>query len=87
LPIANSFRPDLVIVSAGFGRFKLSYILNVFAADAATGDPLGGMQITPNGVFGLLVCLTCRRVCFDDQNVVHSGKGKGYFGVGRRVQS
>jgi len=33
LPIAQEFNPDLVIVSAGF--------------DAAQGDPLGGMKVTP----------------------------------------
>jgi histone deacetylase 6 len=35
LPIANAFSPDLVLVSAGF--------------DAAAGDLLGDMQITPHG--------------------------------------
>jgi acetoin utilization deacetylase AcuC-like enzyme len=35
LPIARLFRPDLVLVSAGF--------------DAAAGDPLGGMRVSPAG--------------------------------------
>jgi len=35
LPIANSFNPQLVIVSAGF--------------DCALGDPIGGMRVTPEG--------------------------------------
>jgi histone deacetylase 6 len=35
LPIARSFRPELVLVSAGF--------------DAAVGDPLGEMRVTPDG--------------------------------------
>src|SRR5207249_3873679 len=35
LPIAREFRPDLVLVSAGF--------------DAAAGDPLGAMRLTPAG--------------------------------------
>ena len=35
LPIARDFRPDLVLVSAGF--------------DAADGDPLGAMRLTPAG--------------------------------------
>ncbi|CAK0842080.1 unnamed protein product, partial [Prorocentrum cordatum] len=35
LPIAADFRPDLVLVSAGF--------------DAAEGDPLGGCHVTPAG--------------------------------------
>merc|ERR1711949_5934 len=33
LPIGYEFRPDLVLVSAGF--------------DAAVGDPLGGYKVTP----------------------------------------
>ena len=35
LPIARSFAPDLVLVSAGF--------------DAAAGDPLGSMRLSPGG--------------------------------------
>jgi histone deacetylase 6 len=35
LPIARQFRPDLVLVSAGF--------------DAGVGDPLGSMEVTPAG--------------------------------------
>jgi acetoin utilization deacetylase AcuC-like enzyme len=35
LPVARSFEPDLVLVSAGF--------------DAAEGDPLGSMRISPSG--------------------------------------
>jgi acetoin utilization deacetylase AcuC-like enzyme len=38
-PIALEFRPDLVLVSAGF--------------DIYFGDPLGGMSVTPNGFAGL----------------------------------
>ncbi len=34
-PIARSYRPDLIIVSAGF--------------DAADGDPIGGCRVTPEG--------------------------------------
>ncbi|EKX36470.1 hypothetical protein GUITHDRAFT_59248, partial [Guillardia theta CCMP2712] len=34
LPIGREFRPDLVLISAGF--------------DAAQGDPLGGCQVTPS---------------------------------------
>lgn len=33
MPIARDFKPDLVVVSAGF--------------DAAVGDPLGGCKVTP----------------------------------------
>ena len=36
MPMARSFAPDLVIVSAGF--------------DATEGDPLGGMRVSPAGV-------------------------------------
>ena len=36
MPMAREFAPDLVIVSAGF--------------DAAEGDPLGGMCVSPAGV-------------------------------------
>ena len=35
LPIARDFRPDIVLVSAGF--------------DAAAGDPLGSMRVSPGG--------------------------------------
>eukprot|EP00808_Paulinella_micropora_P000746 g32369.t1 len=35
MPVATEFAPELVLVSAGF--------------DAAAGDPLGGMQVTPVG--------------------------------------
>ena len=35
LPVAEAFAPDLVIAAAGF--------------DAAAGDPLGGMELTPGG--------------------------------------
>jgi acetoin utilization deacetylase AcuC-like enzyme len=38
-PIALEFRPDLVLVSAGF--------------DIYFGDPLGGMSVTPSGFAGL----------------------------------
>jgi len=36
-PIASEYKPDLVLISAGF--------------DAAQGDPLGGCQITPAGYY------------------------------------
>lgn len=36
LPIINEFQPDLILVSAGF--------------DAAQGDPIGKMQLTPTGI-------------------------------------
>ena len=39
LPIARSFAPDLVLVSAGF--------------DAAEGDPLGSMRVSPAGYAGM----------------------------------
>ena len=35
LPVAREFKPDLILVSAGF--------------DAARGDPLGGADLTPGG--------------------------------------
>ena len=35
MPAARAFDPDLVLVAAGF--------------DAAAGDPLGGMAVTPAG--------------------------------------
>uniref|UniRef100_A0A1I8FWY1 Protein MIX23 n=2 Tax=Macrostomum lignano TaxID=282301 RepID=A0A1I8FWY1_9PLAT len=44
LPIAQSFNPDLVLVSAGF--------------DAAVGDPLGGLKLTP-ACYGHLAHLLC----------------------------
>jgi histone deacetylase 6 len=44
LPIARDFRPDLVLVSAGF--------------DAAAGDPLGAMRLSPAGYAKLTELLT-----------------------------
>jgi acetoin utilization deacetylase AcuC-like enzyme len=44
LPIAREFRPDLVLVSAGF--------------DAADGDPLGAMRLSPGGYAQLTARLT-----------------------------
>eukprot|EP00906_Rhabdomonas_costata_P031978 RCo045097 len=40
VPVAQVFQPDLVLVSAGF--------------DAALGDPLGNMRLTPAGYQGIL---------------------------------
>jgi acetoin utilization deacetylase AcuC-like enzyme len=37
LPIARQYAPDLIIVSAGF--------------DSARGDPLGGLDLTEEGMF------------------------------------
>jgi acetoin utilization deacetylase AcuC-like enzyme len=42
LPIASRFQPNLVMISAGF--------------DCAKGDPLGGMEVTPDQ-FG---CMTAQ---------------------------
>lgn len=42
LPILIEYEPELIIVSAGF--------------DAADGDPLGNMKITPNG-YGMIISL------------------------------
>jgi histone deacetylase 6 len=44
LPIAKTFRPELVLVSAGF--------------DAAEGDLLGEMRITPQGFAAMTARLT-----------------------------
>ena len=38
-PVALEFRPQMILVSAGFDTFA--------------GDPLGGMQVTPNGFAGM----------------------------------
>ena len=51
MPIARQYSPELVIVSAGF--------------DAARGDPLGGMDLTPAGyahMTSLLGTLACGRL-------------------------
>ena len=40
LPLARAFDPDLVLVAAGF--------------DAAAGDPLGGMSVSPRGYKNML---------------------------------
>lgn len=44
MPVARAFKPDLVLISAGF--------------DAAEGDPLGGCKITPAGYHELTRQLT-----------------------------
>ena len=46
LPIITQFDPDLVLVSAGF--------------DAAVGDPLGGMYVTPS-MYGYMTHVLCTR--------------------------
>ena len=43
LPVAREFGPELVLVSAGF--------------DAARGDPLGGMAVSPAGYAHMTACL------------------------------
>jgi histone deacetylase 6 len=43
IPVARAFAPDLIVVSAGF--------------DAALGDPLGGMEVTPAGYAYLMSSL------------------------------
>ncbi|CEP02835.1 Histone deacetylase domain-containing protein [Plasmodiophora brassicae] len=50
VPIANEFKPQLIIVSAGF--------------DACDGDPLGGMSVTPKGFSQMLSMLipVCSRI-------------------------
>ena len=45
LPAATAFRPELVVISAGF--------------DAAAGDPLGGCNITPAGYRACAPCNPC----------------------------
>jgi hypothetical protein len=43
LPIALEYKPELVIISAGF--------------DAAMGDPLGGCNVTPVCLYVFSLCL------------------------------
>ncbi len=59
LPIARSFAPDLTLVSAGF--------------DAADGDPLGSMRLSPEG-FG---AMTSRLLSLSEGRVVLALEG-GY---------
>eukprot|EP00939_MAST-03C_sp_MAST-3C-sp1_P004786 g4786.t1 len=47
LPVAQEFKPDLVLVSAGF--------------DAAAGDPLGGMHLT-RSEYAYMTCALCTRI-------------------------
>ncbi len=51
LDLENGFRPDLILISAGF--------------DAHKWDPIGGMQVTTNGYYKLteLVCQFANRTC------------------------
>jgi len=46
VPVATTFRPELILVSAGF--------------DIHADDPLGGMAVSPSG-FAALVCSARRR--------------------------
>ncbi|MGD8703626.1 MAG: histone deacetylase [Desulfosarcina sp.] len=64
-PVALAFKPDLIVVSAGF--------------DIHTADPLGGMQVTPAGFAGLtrLILDIARLSC--DGRVVFCLEG-GYDG-------
>lgn len=52
-PVLTAFAPDLLLISAGF--------------DAAEGDPLGGMCVSPHGyqrmAAQLVDCVPSRRVC------------------------
>lgn len=51
IPMLNTIKPDIVLVSAGF--------------DAGDGDPLGGYKVTPNGFRKLteMILTTCSSVC------------------------
>jgi|TARA_B110000208_G_scaffold170491_2_gene212068 hypothetical protein len=55
MPLAHAFQPELVIISAGF--------------DAADGDPLGQMRVSPRGcvlffIFFVLVPSACAVLSF-----------------------
>lgn len=60
LPIAREFKPDLVIISAGF--------------DAADGDPLGECHVTPE-MYGHLtqVCLDLQHVYHGSSRCIMHG--------------
>jgi acetoin utilization deacetylase AcuC-like enzyme len=51
IPAARAFKPELILVSAGF--------------DIHTADPLGGMRVTPQGFAGLtrLILDIARQTC------------------------
>jgi acetoin utilization deacetylase AcuC-like enzyme len=53
-PVAREFDPDIILVSAGFDIFK--------------GDPLGGMDVTPDGFAGLT------RIIMDTADLCCDGK-------------
>ncbi len=50
MPIAQQYRPELVLVSAGF--------------DIARGDPLAGMDVTPSGFAGMTEALLAVSAAF-----------------------
>jgi len=49
LPVLREFKPDVIFVSAGF--------------DCAKGDPLGGMEVLPEGFAHLMRALMAEDVC------------------------
>jgi acetoin utilization deacetylase AcuC-like enzyme len=62
-PLAQRFRPQLVLVSAGF--------------DIAWGDPLGDMQVTPTGFAGMTAALMAMADAFCPGRLVFALEG-GY---------
>lgn len=71
LPIAVEFKPDIVLVSAGF--------------DAADGDPLGKMKISPQGTCVSLM-LTIIRICRHDSFTQDACQWQDSLGLGRWLQ-
>ena len=68
-PVALEFDPELILVSAGF--------------DTLTGDPLGGMNVTPKGFAGLTrsIMETAKSCCEGKMVITLEG---GYHVEGQR---
>jgi len=73
MPVAQIFRPDLVLVSAGF--------------DIYNKDPLGGMNVTPDGFARLMrVLLDIGDECCDGKVVVLLEGGYDLIGLKKSVK-
>ena len=72
-PVALEFEPQMILVSAGF--------------DTLAGDPLGGMQVTPNGFAGMTQSIMdIAEACCDGKVVVTLEGGYDVQGQSKSVK-
>ena len=66
----KQFDPDLIIISAGFdaargdSNFSYAFIICMILIHSLAGDPLGGMDVTPQGYAAMTSAIlsVCSRV-------------------------